>query len=117
MNKILVALSVIFCKSLITRILPHLFKAESTKQPGPVKREVATRTIIVMINEKPDDFNMPEMNPSVPWPELIPILVDSIIKILNLLFGKAWLSNSNPPLEIPEHGPPQEPGPAPNPRS
>lgn len=106
MNKIVAVLSMIFAKSLLTRILPHLFKAEKTKEPGPVKREIATRTIIIMIAETPNDFHIPGMNPSVPWRELIPLLVDTIIRVLNLLFGKKWVGSAEPPLELPEHGPP-----------
>jgi len=105
MVKILSVLASIFSPALITRILPHLFKAEATKQPGPEKKAIATQTIIVMINSNPEDFSIKEMNPSVPWPELIPILVDAVIRILNLLFGKNWLSYSNPPYQLEEDSP------------
>lgn len=90
LNKIIGALSLIFSKALVTRLLPSLIKAEKTKQPGPEKKAMAVNSITLIINQSPQDFSCKEMNPSVPWPQLVPILIDAMIKILNLFFGNLW---------------------------
>ena len=87
-NKIIGALSLIFSKSLVTRLLPELIKAENTKQPGPEKKRVAAQNITIIIQQHPEHFSCKELNPSVPWPQLIPILIESMVRILNLFFGK-----------------------------
>jgi len=98
MTKIIGALAMIFAKPLVTALLPQLIKAEKTKQPGPVKKQIATQTIIVIINQNPEQFTSADLNPSVPWPELIPILIDAMIRVLNLFFGKKWGDHLNPDL-------------------
>lgn len=90
LNKIIGALSLIFSKALVTRLLPELIKAEKTKQPGPEKKKIAVNSITIIINQSPKEFSCDDMNPSVPWPDVLPILIDAMIKILNLFFGHLW---------------------------
>lgn len=95
MPKILQLLLKFLSPALLKLLYYQILAAEKSKQPGPEKQRNVIASLASRVDSK--DFVTSEMA-SLNEPDfkkILPILIHTIVQILNLLFGKNWIENKD----------------------
>lgn len=105
MSKIFLALLTFFTKPLLDILLPHVIKAELTQKNGEEKKQLVIEQL--QLNLQSDHISIPygSGNITIPWREILPIIIDAIIKVLNIVVGRDWLGEIDDPTSPPNVAP------------
>lgn len=90
-----------FSEPLVDILLPHIINAERTPLHGVEKQTLVLGELNTQLRSDHIVLAHEGNNLSIPWKVLFPIILDSFLRILNIIIGKEWIKE-----EVDESAPP-----------